>query len=157
MALAISFTQVFPNTKQLWSTSSSVARQYLLKVKNVFCFLGPDEDREGWNKLGPNFFSVAQILLGRRQSKIGISISCRQTFLQLERISVLLKTWHRCLKIKAKAVFTAFFAPNILSPFLTLCPGFSWDRVNFLKKLVGLTQTVDHMGYSIPREVMLGI
>jgi len=37
------------------------------------------------------------------------------------------------------------------------CPGFSWDRVNFHKKLAGLTQTANHMGYSIPRDVMLSI
>ena len=30
------------------------------------------------------------------------------------------------------------------------CPRFSWDRVNFHKKLAGLTQTANPMRYSIP-------
>jgi len=37
------------------------------------------------------------------------------------------------------------------------CPSFSWDRVNFHKKLAGLTQTANQMGYSIPWDVMLSI
>jgi len=37
------------------------------------------------------------------------------------------------------------------------CPGFSWDRDNFHKKLVGLTETDNQMGYSIPCDVMLSI
>jgi len=38
-----------------------------------------------------------------------------------------------------------------------ICPGFSWDRVNFHKKLVGLLKTANQMGYSIPCDVMLSI
>jgi len=41
--------------------------------------------------------------------------------------------------------------------FLTHCPGFSWDRVNFHKQLAGLTQTVNQTGYSIPCDVRLSI
>jgi len=37
------------------------------------------------------------------------------------------------------------------------CPGFSWDRINFHNKLVGLTQTASQMGCSIPCDVMLSI
>jgi len=36
-------------------------------------------------------------------------------------------------------------------------PGFSWDRVNFHNKLVGLTQTANQTEYSIPCDVMLSI
>jgi len=46
--------------------------------------------------------------------------------------------------------------PRILL-LLQLCPGFSWDRVNFHKKLAGLTQTGDQMGCSIPCDVTLSI
>jgi len=38
-----------------------------------------------------------------------------------------------------------------------VCPGFSWDRVNFYKKLVELTPTANQMGYSVPCDVMLSI
>jgi len=37
------------------------------------------------------------------------------------------------------------------------CSGFSWDRVNFHKKLVGLTQIVNQMGYSTLCGAMLSI
>lgn len=40
----------------------------LIGEKNL-CFLGLEDVREGWNKLDPNFFCLAQILLGSRQSK----------------------------------------------------------------------------------------
>jgi len=40
---------------------------------------------------------------------------------------------------------------------LIMCPGFSWDSVNFHQKLVGLTQTVNQMGHSIPCDSMLSI
>jgi len=40
---------------------------------------------------------------------------------------------------------------------LGTCPGFSWDGVNFHKKMAGLTQTAHQMGYSIPCEVLLSI
>jgi len=33
--------------------------------------------------------------------------------------------------------------------YLSCCSGFSWDRVNFHNKLVGLTQIANPMGYSI--------
>jgi len=38
-----------------------------------------------------------------------------------------------------------------------LCPGFSWDRVNFHKKLTGLTQTANQMGHSIPCDTRWGV
>jgi len=37
------------------------------------------------------------------------------------------------------------------------CPVFSWDRVNFHNKLVGLTQAANQMGYSIPCDATLSI
>ena len=37
------------------------------------------------------------------------------------------------------------------------CPGFSWDRVNFHKQQVGLTQTANRMGHSIPCDATLSI
>jgi len=40
---------------------------------------------------------------------------------------------------------------------VTDCAGFSWDKVSFHKKLVGLTQTATQMGYSIPCDAMLSI
>jgi len=40
---------------------------------------------------------------------------------------------------------------------LAFCPGFSWDRVNFHKKLGGMTQTANQMGGLIPCDIMLGI
>jgi len=45
----------------------------------------------------------------------------------------------------------------VLYEYLQYCPGFSWDRVSFQKKLAGLNQTANHMGYSIPCDVMLSI
>jgi len=61
---------------------------------------------------------------------------------------------------------TAFNTPyNRISPLLlqrhesdnTAMPVSSWDKVNFHKKLVGLTQTANQMGYSAPADAMLSI
>lgn len=88
------------------SYGTRVAQCKVAPFKGGEClvFPGSGGSQRGLEQADLDFFCVAQILLGRGQSRNGTSISCRQAVLQLERISALLKTWHRCLKIMARAV-----------------------------------------------------
>jgi len=52
-------------------------------------------------------------------------------------------------KLIIQSVTTLFYLGN--------CPGFSWDRANFHNKLVGLTQTANPVGCSIPCDVTLSV
>jgi len=62
---------------------------------------------------------------------------------------------HGTLAFSRKSRLYIKFFLSIVS--LKLCPGFSWDRVNYHKKLIGLTQTANQKGYSIPCGVMFSI
>jgi len=56
--------------------------------------------------------------------------------------------------LKANA---SFFRFNLLLKARIKYPGFSWDRVSFHKKLVGMTQTANQMRHSIPCDGTLSI
>lgn len=116
-----SSAQVFPNTKQLQKTRSSV-RGNTPKSRRIPCVF-KDKSYEGLEPAWSVFLFLAQMLLGLRQRKAGISGTGRQTSLQVDEISAHLKIWRRCLKVMARAfyVFIYLFLLSICLPFKLCC------------------------------------